>query len=78
MKFDDLLKEEYERLLNESVKTVWVTKDPSSGEYRVPSPDGSEKGAYYTDDKEDAIGTAKNYMYKGKSINIRFKSKAHG
>lgn len=28
-------------------------------EYRVPSPDGSEAGAAYTNDKQDAIGTAK-------------------
>lgn len=28
-------------------------------EYRVPGPKGTEAQAYYTDDREDAIGTAK-------------------
>lgn len=28
------------------------------GEYRVPSPDGREAGAYYTCDREDAENTA--------------------
>lgn len=43
--------------------TVTITKD-YDGEFRVPSPDGSEAGAYYTDDKEDAEGTVRNFMYK--------------
>jgi len=47
------------------MKFVKVTiKLDANGEYRVPSPDGTEAGAYYTDDREDAIGTAK-MLYKG-------------
>ncbi len=33
-------------------------------EYRVPAVDGKEEGAYYTDDREDALGTAKNFIWK--------------
>ena len=29
-------------------------------DYRVPARDGREAGAYYTDDREDAIGTARH------------------
>lgn len=32
-------------------------------DYRVPSPEGGEAGAYYTDDKQDAIDTA-YYMHR--------------
>jgi len=40
-------------------------------QYKVMSPDGREEAAAYTDDKEDAIGTARaNY---GNDINIKFK-----
>jgi hypothetical protein len=35
-----------------------LTIDLEDEEYRVPSPDGTEDGAYYTDDLEDARGTA--------------------
>lgn len=28
-------------------------------EYRVPGPNGTEEQAYYTNDKDDAIGTAR-------------------
>lgn len=38
-------------------KTVTILKD-DNGEYRVPGPDGTEAQAYYTDDKQDAEGTA--------------------
>lgn len=53
--------------------TVTITKD-SNGEFRVPAPDKREASAYYTDDKEDAIGTAENFMYKGQNITIKFRS----
>lgn len=61
--------------LNESL-TVWIVKDPSTGEFRVPAPNGKESGAYYTDDKEDAMSTAED-MYKNESVIIRFKSGKH-
>lgn len=50
--------------MNAKLKSVRVTitKD-EYGEYRVPSPDGNEAGAYYTDDKDDAYLTAM-HMYK--------------
>ena len=54
------------------MRTVTILRDQDN-EYRVPSPDGNEEGAYYTDDMEDAIGTAKNFMYKDENIKIRFK-----
>lgn len=60
--------------LNEN--TIWILKAPSTGEYRVPALNKKESGAYYTDDKEDAIETAK-IMYKGKNMSFRFKSKEH-
>jgi hypothetical protein len=39
-------------------KTILITRD-ADDEYRVPSKDGREAGAYYTNDKEDALATAK-------------------
>lgn len=36
---------------------IQITKD-CDNEYRVPGPDGTEAQAYYTDDREDARGTA--------------------
>ena len=36
---------------------ITITKD-CDNEYRVPGPDGTEAQAYYTDDREDARGTA--------------------
>jgi len=41
------------------------------GEYRVPGPKGNEAQAYYTDDKQDAIDTAKKVW--GNDVNIKFK-----
>ena len=35
-----------------------ITKD-ANGEYRVPGPNGTEAQAYYTDDKADALDTAR-------------------
>ena len=40
------------------------------GEYRVPGPEHTEAQAYYTDDREDAVGTAK--QVHGKDIEIHF------
>lgn len=44
-------------------------------EYRVPAPDGTEAGSYYTDDKDDAIDTCRNFLYKGTDVQIRFMHK---
>jgi len=41
-------------------------------EYRVPGPKGSEAEAYYTSDKQDAIGTAR-LMWKDPSLNPTFR-----
>ena len=38
-------------------------------EYRVPAPDASEAGAYYTDDREDAMDTFRA-MWKDIPIEI--------
>lgn len=40
-------------------------------EYRVPGPDRTEAQARYTNDREDAIGTAK--MVFGPDVKITFK-----
>lgn len=47
-----------------------VTIRRKNGEWRVPSPDGKEEGAYYTDNKLDAYNTALS-MY-GQGADIRF------
>lgn len=39
-------------------KTIIITRN-GDGEYRIPSKDGREAGAYYTGDKEDALATAR-------------------
>lgn len=49
-----------------------ITIEKSNGEYRVPSEDGYEDGAHYTDDKDDAIAVAKKVF--GSNITIKFKS----
>jgi hypothetical protein len=49
-----------------------VTIEKSQGEFRVPAEDGYEDGAYYTSDKEDAIGTAKKVF--GNDVAIKFRS----
>ena len=53
--------------------TIVILKDSSTGEFRVPGPNGSESQSYYTDDKQDAINTAK-HMYKDKNVSINFRS----
>ena len=40
-------------------------------EYRVPGPEGTEAQAHYTDDREDAIGTAK--VVFGSDVTISFR-----
>jgi hypothetical protein len=49
-----------------------VIEKSRDGEFRVPAPDGYENGAYYTDDKTDAVGTAKK-MY-GALMIAKFRS----
>lgn len=57
----------------DQIKVV-IEKDKSTKEYRVPAPNGKEAGAYYTDDRQDAVDTAKDMYKKQGSINITFKS----
>ena len=61
--------------------TVTIKKD-ANGEYRVPSPDGTEAGAAYTDDYDDAVGTARDmYARAGHSeINVKLRkiNRYHG
>lgn len=52
-------------------KVVTIEKS-LDGEYRVPAEDGYENGAYYTDDREDAIDTA-IHIY-GANAQIKFRS----
>jgi hypothetical protein len=52
-----------------------MIRNDDNDEYRVPSPDGTEGGAYYTTDRDDAIDTAHD-MYKRaghKKIMVRFR-----
>jgi hypothetical protein len=58
--------------LDESLNEGTVTIEKSQGEYRVPAKDGYEDGAAYTDDKDDAIATAKRVF--GKDVEIKFRS----
>ena len=51
------------------MQTVIVTVE--DGEYRVPGPQQTEAQAYYTDDKQDAIGTAKAIY--GQQVAIKFR-----
>lgn len=53
-------------------KTITITKNLNYGEYRVPGKKGTEADSYYTDDKEDAIETAK--AIHGKTAIIKFRS----
>lgn len=56
---------------SDRIVDVLIKRDVD-GEYRVPGPDGREACAYYTDDKDDAIGTA-NAMYAPREIRIRWR-----
>ena len=51
---------------------VTILKNSGTGEYRVPGPAGTEAQAYYTDDRQDAVGTAK-HMWKGYDIVLTFR-----
>lgn len=44
--------------------TIKIAFDRDNHEYRVPAPNGKERGAYYTNDRDDAEGTAR-LMYAG-------------
>jgi hypothetical protein len=61
----ELIDREYLRLSNAGVRLVIITK--KNGEYRVPGPAKTEAQAYYTDDLDDALATAK-LMYGGKIL----------
>lgn len=45
-----------------------VTIRRKDGEYRVPAPDRSEAGAYYTGDRRDALDTARRMWPKGQTF----------
>ncbi|HEY9758847.1 MAG TPA: hypothetical protein V6C97_27005 [Oculatellaceae cyanobacterium] len=57
-------------------KTVTIARS-MDGEYRVPgpgtypSPRAAESAAYYTDDKTDAIGTAR--LMHGPNVTVKIK-----
>jgi hypothetical protein len=54
-------------------KTITIRKNLTwGGEYRIPGKRDTEASAYYTDDKEDAVETAK--AIHGKDIIIKFRS----
>ncbi len=50
---------------------ITIKFDSEWGTYRVPGPDKTEAQAYYADDKEDAIGTAK--AMHGEDVVIKFR-----
>lgn len=60
-----------ERLHNADDKNIIVIRK-QDGEFRVPAPNGEEEGAYYTDDKDDAISTAK-VMYDNDELVVKFR-----
>lgn len=49
---------------------IVITRDVYD-EYRVPAPDGQEAGAYYTDDKQDAIDTLQAMHGQGARYRIK-------
>jgi len=52
---------------------ITITND--GYDYRVPAPDGREESAYYTDNKQDAIDTARGrFMYNCRDLKIRFRT----
>lgn len=59
-------------LEGEFISEATVTIEKSQGEYRVPSEDGYEDGAYYDNDKESAIAVAKKTF--GDDVVIKFRS----
>lgn len=50
--------------------SIVITYSDEYNEYRVPGPDATEAQAYYTDDKEDAVDTAKAIF--GAAVGIEF------
>ncbi len=50
--------------------SIVITYNLEYAEYRVPGPDATEAQACYTDDKDDAIGTAKAVF--GADVKIEF------
>ncbi len=50
--------------------SIVVTYCLEYAEYRVPGPDATEAQAYYTQDKDDAIDTAKAIF--GANVKIEF------
>ena len=56
-------------------KKVYIDHHPHYGEYKVHLGGRGSKG-YYTDDKDDAIGTAK--AEHGRDIQIVHRSKVYG
>ena len=53
-------------------KTITIRKNISLNEYRVPGKRNTEASAYYTEEKEDAVLTAKDMH--GKNVIIKFRS----
>ena len=53
------------------MNTIIIKKD-SNNEYRVPGPKETEAQAYYTEDKEDAINTAK-FVF-GNDVKLKIKN----
>lgn len=56
-----------------SVNRIVIHRHPDFGEYRVKNKGGA--GHYFTDDKQDAIDTAKTMH--GEGTNITFRSKRY-
>ena len=52
-------------------KEIVIRYNRAYNEYRVPGKKGTEASAYYTDDKEDAIRTAR--AEHGRNISIKVK-----
>lgn len=50
-----------------------ITITKTDDEFRVPGPGKTESSAYYTDDREDAIGTARAMW--GKDVQFSFRTK---
>lgn len=53
-------------------KIIYIQRD-ACGEFRVPGTSGSEASSYYTNDKSDAVGTAK-LEWAEFAVTVRFRS----
>jgi hypothetical protein len=51
-----------------AIRATGATVSCRGGEWRVNVPDGTEATAYYTDDAEDALGTARVMMEWHRSV----------